>query len=442
MVFARTVCSAWILGLLLWLTCPSAHAHPGDGDTTIVVEITIEEDGTLQATIKLDGRTFGQLLPASLWTEAEARRLLAAMADGQTATAQREALLRLFIDKIEIRVDGAPLARDILAIGDDPDIAGRDDLPDHRWGMVTLRAQLPPTAQQLQVYCWPHIQPLALTIHRPNQAPHQEFIALKVDGLSAPVALDTSTPPAAPAPAALQAMWYFGLSGFAHVLPAGSDHVLFVLGLVLLAQGWRPLLLQVTMFTLAHSVTIAVVAGGVWTPAPHIVEPLIALSIAAVAIENLVARGVRWWRLPVVFGFGLLHGLGFGAGLGAQLLPDHTLLPAIVGFNIGVELGQLVVVAIAAAAVWLVGRWRGQAGSAHALAALLASPLLIAGAHAVGLPWWCGLALLPGYAAVAWASTSRQQLSEPSQRVVLLTRPGSLAIAAFGLALTLERVLS
>ena len=141
--------------------------------------------------------------------------------------------------------------------------------------------------------------------------------------------------------------------GFDHILPKGLDHILFVLGLFFLSTRLGPLLWQVTAFTLAHTVTLALGALGVVNIPGSIVEPLIAASIVYVAIENIFARGLNTWRPMIVFGFGLLHGLGFASVLGEFGLPEEQFVPALIGFNIGVELGQLTVIAMAAIALWL-----------------------------------------------------------------------------------------
>nr|WP_309502261.1 HupE/UreJ family protein [uncultured Roseovarius sp.] len=142
--------------------------------------------------------------------------------------------------------------------------------------------------------------------------------------------------------------------GFDHILPKGLDHILFVLGLFFLSARLRPLLWQVTAFTAAHTVTLALGALG-WVNVPgSIVEPLIAASITYVAVENILARGLTPWRPVVVFCFGLLHGLGFASVLGEFGLPADQFIPALIGFNVGVELGQLTVIALAflAVGVW------------------------------------------------------------------------------------------
>jgi hypothetical protein len=135
--------------------------------------------------------------------------------------------------------------------------------------------------------------------------------------------------------------------GFTHIVPKGADHILFVLGLFLLSLRWRPLLAQVTSFTLAHTLTLGLSIYGVVSLSPRIVEPLIAVSIVAVAVENLFTQEARASRVALVFGFGLLHGLGFAGVLSELGLPRKQALPALLSFNVGVELGQLTVLALA-----------------------------------------------------------------------------------------------
>jgi hypothetical protein len=135
--------------------------------------------------------------------------------------------------------------------------------------------------------------------------------------------------------------------GFEHILPKGLDHILFVLGLFLLARSARPVLVQVTSFTLAHSLTLALTMYGVVSLPARMVEPLIAISIAYVAIENLVTSRMTPWRPLMVFAFGLLHGMGFAGVLRELPLPRADVVPALVGFNAGIEVAQLTVIALA-----------------------------------------------------------------------------------------------
>ena len=142
--------------------------------------------------------------------------------------------------------------------------------------------------------------------------------------------------------------WRLTRIGFAHIVPGGLDHVLFVLGLFLLAASLRTLLLQVTAFTLAHSISLAIAYSGVVRAPAALVEPLIALSIAWIAFENLFATTLSRRRLVVVTAFGLLHGLGFATALSGLGLSGPSFVATLAGFNLGVELGQIAVVAAAA----------------------------------------------------------------------------------------------
>lgn len=136
-------------------------------------------------------------------------------------------------------------------------------------------------------------------------------------------------------------------SGFVHIIPMGIDHILFVLGLFLATLRMSKLFWQVTAFTLAHSITLALAATGVITLSADIVEPLIALSIAYVAYENIRKTEVDNSRLVVIFVFGLLHGLGFASVLQEFGLPTQSFVASLFAFNLGVEVGQLAVIAAA-----------------------------------------------------------------------------------------------
>lgn len=139
---------------------------------------------------------------------------------------------------------------------------------------------------------------------------------------------------------------YIGV-GFDHIVPQGLDHILFVLGLFFLSLHLRPLLWQVTAFTLAHTVTLALGALDIIRLPAEIVEPLIAASIVFVALENIFLRRMAPWRPVVVFCFGLLHGLGFAAVLQDFGLGADNFVAKLIGFNVGVEVGQLAVIAAA-----------------------------------------------------------------------------------------------
>ena len=134
--------------------------------------------------------------------------------------------------------------------------------------------------------------------------------------------------------------------GFLHVLPGGLDHILFVLGLFLYRREWRPLLGQSLAFTLAHTVTLGLAAAGVVRISGAWVEPMIALSLVVIALENLRARRAGAPpRLALVFGFGLVHGLGFAGALSVWLKPGEGFLPALLAANLGVEAAQVALLA-------------------------------------------------------------------------------------------------
>jgi hydrogenase/urease accessory protein HupE len=142
------------------------------------------------------------------------------------------------------------------------------------------------------------------------------------------------------------ALLYLSL-GFTHIVPLGLDHVLFVLGIYLLSARLRSVLAQVSAFTIAHSITLGLSMYGLVNVSPRIVEPMIAVSIAYVAVENIFQSEVKSWRVALVFAFGLLHGMGFAGALKELGLPRSEFVTALLTFNLGVEAGQLTVIGAA-----------------------------------------------------------------------------------------------
>jgi hydrogenase/urease accessory protein HupE len=144
--------------------------------------------------------------------------------------------------------------------------------------------------------------------------------------------------------------------GYKHILPLGLDHILFVLSLFLLSSKLKPVLWQSLAFTVAHSVSLGLAMYNVIKVSPAIIEPLIALSIMYVALENVFVKRLRPSRIGIVFLFGLIHGLGFASALNNLGLPQQSYLASLIMFNIGVELGQLTVIL---AAFLLFAKWFG-----------------------------------------------------------------------------------
>ncbi len=135
--------------------------------------------------------------------------------------------------------------------------------------------------------------------------------------------------------------------GIEHIVPKGLDHILFIIGIFFYAIKFKPLLLQVTMFTVAHSITLILASLNLIFIPATIVEPLIALSISYVAIENIFQRRSTLLRYLIIFIFGLIHGLGFAFVLGDIGLNTSQLVLSLISFNIGVEIAQIAIIILA-----------------------------------------------------------------------------------------------
>jgi hydrogenase/urease accessory protein HupE len=145
----------------------------------------------------------------------------------------------------------------------------------------------------------------------------------------------------------------FTWMGMLHIY-TGYDHILFLLSVILLMRSLKKILLLVTSFTVAHSITLILASFNIISLSPSIVEPLIAASIAFMALRNIMSLrktsaenppvGERWLT---TFGFGLIHGLGFATALAATSIPKEFFVPSLVIFNVGIELGQLTILLVA-----------------------------------------------------------------------------------------------
>lgn len=139
-------------------------------------------------------------------------------------------------------------------------------------------------------------------------------------------------------------VWFYLKLGFEHIIPAGADHILFVMGLCLLSTKVKTILWQATAFTVAHSVTLALSMKNIIVAPSAVVEPIIALSILFVAIENILLSELKPWRILLVFLFGLIHGMGFASSLNEIGLPPGKFFTSILAFNAGVEMGQVAII--------------------------------------------------------------------------------------------------
>ena len=205
---------------------------------------------------------------------------------------------------------------------------------------VQLRGAVPAGAKDVTWHYDLTSASYALTMRRTDGGP-ERVEWLEGDQVGQPFALGRDT--AKPSRMRL-AMTYFRL-GFTHILPKGLDHILFVLGIFLFGRTVRPILWQISAFTVAHSITLGLAMYGLVSLPTSVVEPLIAASIVYVAFENLVATDLKPWRVALVFGFGLLHGMGFAGALRELSLPRSEFLTGLLTFNLGVEAGQLTVIA-------------------------------------------------------------------------------------------------
>ena len=142
-----------------------------------------------------------------------------------------------------------------------------------------------------------------------------------------------------------EVVWFYLQLGFKHIVPDGIDHILFVAGLCLLSTNIKTIFWQATAFTVAHSITLALSMKNIIVAPGAVVEPIIALSIVFVAVENILLTELKPWRIGVVFLFGLIHGMGFASALNETGLPAGKFYTSILAFNAGVELGQIAVIA-------------------------------------------------------------------------------------------------
>lgn len=252
---------------------------------------------------------------------------------------------RNYLAGIVVEFDGAR-ASPVLESLEVPDVG---DLLRARLSTLRLAGTAPAGAREFR---WMYAPELGSSVLRLQKEGHEGMTAfwLKEGNRSEPYRLTGEAKIVSRAEVVQQ----YTMVGFTHILPKGLDHILFVLGLFLLSAKWKPLLIQVTSFTVAHTITLGLSIYGFISLSPAIVEPLISASIVYVALENVVTSELKPWRPFVVFGFGLLHGMGFAGVLSEVGLPRAEFLTALLTFNLGVELGQLSVISLA---YLLIGLW-------------------------------------------------------------------------------------
>jgi len=252
-----------------------------------------------------------------------------------------------FLSAITVTINDHPLqiattALIIPAVGD-PDLV--------RDSTLTITGKIPAGARELTFGWSENLGPLIVRVTTPSG--EDGYSAYLQSGqLTDPISIVGVTPRTG-----MSVFASYIAIGFEHIIPKGLDHILFVIGMFLLSTRMRPLLWQISAFTLAHTISLAMGMLGWVTVPPAIVEPLIAASIVYVGVENVFTSGLSRWRPFIVFVFGLLHGLGFAGVLAEAGFVQSQFVSGLIGFNIGVELGQLAVIALCFA---LFGAWFGR----------------------------------------------------------------------------------
>ena len=326
MLFRPLMGAAACLGAVMLLGGSVARAHE-IGTTRVTVRL--QADRSYAIDIVTDGTSLVEKLEASAGLQP----------DPDTSPARLHASLsrfdEIFRRRLKARFNGSEVHPAI-----EYSVLPQTDATSGALATIRLTGEIPQGAHDFTwTYSWTFAS-YALTVNDDGN-PVTEW--LEGGQTSTPFAL------AAPRPSTsrLEAAWRYLTLGFTHIVPNGLDHVLFVIGIFLLSSRVRSVLWQVSAFTIAHSITLGLSMYGVVAASPALVEPLIALSIAYVAIENLFLSELRSWRVALIFAFGLLHGMGFAGALKELDLPRSEFLTALVTFNVGVEAGQLSVIGLA-----------------------------------------------------------------------------------------------
>lgn len=312
-----------------------------------IIDLTLEPDGTYQLDIQTSIETYiagigPEFSDTNDAPQAEQYDRYRAMSEAEL-TPIFDDFAPALIEGIKFQADGVDVSLDVpeLALAEQPDIELARD------ATVSFSGKLPAGASQLE---WQWQERFGEAALRVTSASGEDIFTRYLQPGNSSGTFDISG-------VVPQSGWSvftnYVFIGFDHILPKGLDHILFIVGLFLLSSKLKPLLWQITSFTLAHTVTLALGMLGIVNIPAAIVEPLIALSIVYVCVENLWSRNLSRWRPFVIFGFGLLHGLGFASVLTEIGLSPNHFVAGLIGFNIGVEIGQLTVIAICFAVVGL-----------------------------------------------------------------------------------------
>lgn len=328
-------------GLAFWLAVLSPEAASSHPAAFTTLQVKVEADGHFEASVNIDILSFALGEPSLKTSNEELEALLA----GPRSTLAKNLAEagEHFRHEVVVRTDVGSATINSWTL---PDLVQVDAVLARNLqprilvpGEITFSGKLPVHAHTLTIRL-PYV--LGDTLHElelPGGNSHAEPVSAGDYSSEVTIALK---PPGMGDK--LVAIGRYLIVGFQHIIPEGQDHVLFVLGIFLFSARLKPLLWQVSAFTLAHSITLGLSLYGVVRLPSAITEPLIAASIVFVAVENIFTKEIKPWRYAVVFCFGLVHGLGFASAFANAGLPRHDFLVGLIGFNLGVECGQLAVI--------------------------------------------------------------------------------------------------
>ena len=333
--------------VFLFLSCLSYNIAQADVVKPALVEINVDQDGSLNIEIRASIEALLTGINAQYKNTQDApnadeyddyRKMVAG--DLKQAFTHFE---QQFLQSIKVTAAGESMDLGVASVDIPP--AGYTKVP--RISTINLTGKLPPSADAIQWYYPSKFGDNAVRVRQVDTENDQwhwsQWQWLRDDRASEAFSLTEIVA----RQSTFEVITSYIEIGFEHIVPKGLDHILFIVGLFLLSTSLSPLLWQVTMFTIAHTITLALSMNNVVELPPDVVEPLIALSIAYVGVENILAKELHRSRLALVFLFGLLHGLGFAGVLSDFGMPKDDFAVALISFNVGVELGQLAVILMA-----------------------------------------------------------------------------------------------
>ncbi|HHC75107.1 MAG TPA: HupE/UreJ family protein, partial [Thiothrix sp.] len=325
----------FIISLLWFLLSPIADA---DVVKPALIEITANTNETVTIEVRASIEALLTGINSQYKNTQDAPQTMAAAYDTlrelppDALRAEFAGFEQRFLQAITLQADDTTIPLSLSNVAIPP--RGYTKVP--RISVLTLTGKLPRYHQQLQ---WYYPQVFGENVVRVRQVDEateawhwSEHQWIRKDEASKPFVLDqlfTKTP-------FWQVVGSYIIIGFEHIIPMGLDHILFIIGIFLLSLRWQPLLAQVTMFTVAHTITLGLAMAGVINLPAAIVEPLIALSIAYIAIENMFSNQLAKHRLILVFVLGLLHGVGFAGALSDFGMPQDAFINGLISLNIGV----------------------------------------------------------------------------------------------------------